>query len=249
MKSRRKIIIALIIIAAIAGIYFNRAYARIYSKFELVRPPIERNYMTDKILSDKSSFLTYVAIGDSLTAGVGASLVSSSLPALLAEKISAEKRVAVSVRNLGQPGATSFDILTGQILDAGGLKPQIITLFIGTNDLHQFVPVEKFKGNLLAAIGALKRIDQAEIYLINLPYLGAKDLVLPPYDLYFEWQLKRYNAAISEAAAETSVRLIDLYSASEQPLRADPGLYCLDRFHPSDRGYALWVDLIYGDFK
>ncbi|MFA5020451.1 MAG: SGNH/GDSL hydrolase family protein [Patescibacteria group bacterium] len=243
------IILVLAVLAIISGVYLNRAYAFIYSKFRLVQPPAVRDYLTEKTLSEKSQLITYVALGDSLTSGVGASSVSSTLPALLAEKISAEKGLMVAVKNLGAPGATSFELLTGQVLDAARYNPEIITLFIGTNDLHNFVPLEKFKGNLLAAIGALQHSTQADIYLINLPYLGAKDLVLSPYDLYFEWELKKYNAAVSEAAQATGVRLIDLYSISEQPLKADSNLYCSDRFHPSDRGYALWADLIYGDFK
>jgi lysophospholipase L1-like esterase len=205
--------------------------------------------MTEKTLSEKSQLITYVAIGDSLTAGVGASSVSSSLPALLAEKISADQGIPVSVKNLGVAGATSFDLLTGQILDASQYNPQIITLFIGTNDLHNFVPLDKFKSNLLTAIEALQRTTQAKIYLINVPYLGAKDLVLPPYDKYFDWELKKYNSVMAEVAQQTGVELVDLYSASKRPLQADSKLYCIDRFHPSDSGYALWADLIYGDIK
>jgi lysophospholipase L1-like esterase len=205
--------------------------------------------MTSKTLSEKSQLLTYVAIGDSLTAGVGATSIQSSLPALLAEKISAENGLMVKVKNLGVPGATSFDILTGQVLDASELNPQIITLFIGTNDMHNFVSLEKFKSNLLTAIGALQRTTKAEIYLVNLPYLGASDLVLPPYNLYFEMKLKKYNSAIAQVASETGVILIDLYSASDKVLRSDSKLYCADRFHPSDFGYALWADAIAGYFK
>lgn len=249
MKKTKIIILILIISAALLGLYLNRAYAFIYSKFRLIQPPAVRDYMTEKTLSEKSQLLTYVALGDSLTSGVGASSVSSTLPALLAEKIAAEKRIPVSVKNLAVPGATSFEILTGQILDAGQYNPEIITLFIGTNDMHNFVPLDEFRSNLSAAIGALKNSTQAKIYLINLPYLGAKDLILSPYDIYFEVELKKYNAVISEAAQAAGVELIDLYSASEQPLKNNPDLYSLDRFHPSDSGYGLWADLIYGYFK
>lgn len=249
MKKAKVIIVILIILAAITGIYLNRAYAFIYSKFRLMQPPAVRDYMTNKTLSEKSSVITYVAIGDSLTAGTGASSVSSSLPALVAEKISADLRTMVSVKNLGVPGATSFELLTGQILDAPQHNPDMITLFIGTNDLHNFVPVDKFQSNLLTAISALQKTTKAEIYLINLPYLGADDLLLPPYDFYFDRELKKFNAVISDVAQKTGVKLIDLYSASAKSLQSESGLYCADRFHPSDRGYALWADLIYGNFK
>jgi O-antigen ligase len=39
------------------------------------------------------------------------------------------------------------------------------------------------------------------------------------------------------------------FSVSENDFKHDGTLYCHDRFHPSDRGYKLWADLIYGNFK
>ena len=249
MKKLKIAVLILAVLAIISGVYLNRAYAFIYSKFQLVQPPAVRDYMTERTLTEKSQLLTYVALGDSLTSGVGASSVSSTLPALLAEKISAKKGLMVVVKNLGMPGATSFDLLTGQVLDAAQYNPEIIMLFIGTNDMHNFVPLQKFKSNLSVAISALQQSTQADIYLINLPYLGAKDLILSPYNLYFEAELKKYNTIVSEVAQATGVKLIDLYSVSEKPLKADPNLYCPDRFHPSDRGYALWADLIYGNIE
>jgi lysophospholipase L1-like esterase len=244
MKKAKIIIIITVVLVAIVGIYLNRAYAYIYSKFETTQPPVVRNYMTEK-----SQRITYVAIGDSLTAGVGASSVSSTFPALLAEKISAQKGVPVAVKNLGIPGATSFDLLTGAVLDAGQYKPEIITIFIGTNDIHNFVPLDKFKSNLLTSIEALKRNTGAEIYLINIPYLGARDLVLPPFDLYFDRELKKYNTAVSEVATETGVKLVDLYGLSRETQKTDPSFYSSDRFHPADQGYKLWSNLIYGVIK
>ncbi|MFA6594110.1 MAG: SGNH/GDSL hydrolase family protein [Candidatus Buchananbacteria bacterium] len=243
--AKPKNIIIFLIIAAVVGLYLNRAYAYVYSKFELIAPPEEKNYMTE----EKGQRMTYVAIGDSLTAGVGATSAAASLPGSLAQKIAAAAGVQVIVNNLGVPGATSFDILTGQIIDAGQMQPQMITLFIGTNDLHNFVPREKFQSNLETAVRSLQQTTQARIYLINLPYLGARDLVLPPYNWYFEWKLKEYNAIIAEVAQTAGVELIDLHSASTKPFNgdqtADSGVYSPDRFHPSDKGYALWADLIY----
>ena len=243
--AKHKNLIIIIIIVALIGVYLNRAYAYIYSKFELISPPAEKNYMTE----EKGQRMTYVAIGDSLTAGVGATSAATSLPGALAQKIAAASGVQVIVNNLGVPGATSFDILTGQIIAAGQMQPQMITLFIGTNDMHNFVPREKFKSNLETAVRSLQQTAQAQIYLINLPYLGARDLVLPPYNWYFELELKEYNAVIAEVAQETGVKLIDLHTISAKPFSVDQkavsGVYSPDRFHPSDRGYALWADLIY----
>jgi len=244
MKKSRIIIIILLILAVLAGVYLNRAYAFIYSRFRLIQPPAVRDYTT-QIMTEKSQLITYVAIGDSLTSGVGASSVSSTLPALLAEKISADTKIVVSVKNLGVPGATSFEILTGSVIDASQYNPDIITVFIGTNDMHNFVPLEKFRNNLTTAVKALHNSTRAKIYLINLPYLGAKDLILSPYDFYFDHELSKFNAVIGQVAKETGVKLIDLYDASKKAFRDDLGVYSIDRFHPSDRGYKLWAEIIY----
>lgn len=249
MKKKVFIITTAVLAAIIIGVYLNRAYTLIYSKFNLTAAPAEREYMTEKTLTEKSNLVTYAAIGDSLTAGVGASSVSSTFPALLAEKISAQKDMMVKVKNLGTPGATSFDLLTGQVLDAAQYDPQIITLFIGVNDIHNFVPLEKYKSNLKTAIGALQRSTKAKIYLLNLPYLGARDLVLPPYDLYYDMKTREYNDVIKEVAGETGVTLIDLYAAADKPFKQDQSLYSIDRYHPSDSGYEMWVNNIYVQFE
>ena len=243
-KQRIAIIIALVALMA-AGVYLNRAYAYIFSKFELTAPPPVRDYRTVNTMTEKSNLIRYAAIGDSLTAGVGASGASTTFPALLAEKIAAQKGMMAEVKNLGVPGATSFDILTGQVLDATQYQPDIITLFIGINDMHNFVPIEKFRINLAAAIEALQKTTKAKIYLINLPYLGAKDLILPPYDAYFTLKTQEYNEVIAAVAAEKNLKLIDIYDISSKAFSDDQSMYCLDRFHPSDKGYEYWVNKIY----
>lgn len=246
MKLGTKIFIAVLLILAI---YLNRSYAFIYSKFELTSPPAEKNYMTQLTFSEKSKIWNYVAIGDSLTAGAGASAVKQSLPAQLAEKISVEDGVPVNVINLGMPGATSFDILGNKLADVSTYNPDLITVFIGTNDIHNFVPIDQFKKNLNQTILDLKASSKAKIYLIELPYIGANDLILPPYDLYFKLQIQRYNQALAEVAKLNDVKLIELYDGSKLKLNSESDMYSLDRFHPSDKGYELWANLIYDQLK
>lgn len=241
---KRTLIIVVIIIAICAGIYLNRAYAYVYSKFDLTSAPAQRTYTT-QTMTAKSNLLRYVAIGDSLTAGVGATGASSTFPALLAEKLAVERGVVVQVYNLGAPGATSFDILTGQVLDANQYQPDIVTIFIGINDMHNFVPLEKYRSNLETAIEAVKKTGAAKIYLINLPYLGAKDLILPPYDFYFDLKTRQYNEIIAETGAASGLAVIDLYDVAKADFAADQDLYSQDRYHPSDRGYQLWANKIY----
>lgn len=246
MKTRTKIIIIVLLIIAV---YLNRAYAHIYSMFELVQSPGDMNYMTNLEFSGKSKTVTYVAMGDSLSAGVGASSVDYSLPALLAEKISSEDGTPVAVKNLAVPGATSLDLYAKQVIEASRLKPDMVTIFIGTNDVHNFVPLDQFRTNLMSTIDAINQATRAKIYLINLPYVGAGDLILPPYDLYFKIKIKQYNKVIAEVAQATGVKLVNIESGSAQQLNASSDNYSIDRFHPSDKGYQLWANMIYDGLK
>lgn len=246
MKLNIKIIIIVLLIIAV---YLNRAYAHIYSNLNSLSAPIEKNYMTKQTFSAKSKTLNYVALGDSLTSGVGASSVDFSLPALLAEKISTGRAVPIKVINLAVPGATSFDLLAQQVANIGQYNPDIITVFIGTNDVHNFVPLDKFKDNLTSAINSIKQATKAQIYLINIPYIGEKEAILPPYDLFFDMKIKEYNGVIANAAKNSNVRLIDLYSSSKQLQNASDDMYSSDHFHPSDKGYQLWANLIYDGLK
>ncbi|MEI6288226.1 MAG: SGNH/GDSL hydrolase family protein [bacterium] len=249
MSSRKKIALALIFIIVVGvAIYLNRSYAYIYSKFELTVPPAIRNYMTQN-QTETTSSISYVALGDSLTAGVGASSASSSFPALLAQKIANDLNQQIVVTNLGVPGAKSFDMLTGQVMEATKFNPQIITIFIGTNDIHNFVPVGEFKNNLITTVKSLREMTEAKIYFINIPYLGTKDLIHPPYDYYFNFEIQRYNKVLVEVANEVEVPVIDLYLVSKKMRYTAENLFCIDEFHPNDAGYKFWADNIQDVFK
>lgn len=246
MKKQAKISILILLISAV---YLNRAYAHIYSKFDLIQSPGDMDYMTQLEFSGKSKTLTYAALGDSLTAGVGASSADFSLPALLAERISQSGGMPVAVKNLAVPGATSLDLYAKQIAEVSQLKPDMVTIFIGINDVHNFVPLDQFRANLMSSINALRQTTKAKIYLINLPYIGASDLILPPYDLFFKIKIKQYNKAIAEVAEATGAKLINIETGSAQQLGLSSDNYSIDRFHPSDKGYQLWANLIYDGLK
>jgi lysophospholipase L1-like esterase len=84
---------------------------------------------------------------------------------------------------------------------------------------------------------------KAQIIVINLPYLGSKDIVYPPFNFLLNFRTKQFNDIISSLAHGDRVKLIDLYNGNQKFLQ-NSKFYSSDQFHPSNEGYMLWSQLI-----
>ncbi len=89
----------------------------------------------------------WVAFGDSLTAGYGAS-EGGGYPAELS------KRLGVPIQNLGEPGATSADGLK-RISEVEALNPRVVLMCFGGNDVLQSLPRAQMFSNIGAMIDRL----------------------------------------------------------------------------------------------
>lgn len=239
-----------IFLLIIAAIYLNRAYAHVYNKIDgaaLLSPDHTRTHV---VLNNQeaSSSLVYVALGDSLSAGVGADSYEESFPYLLAQYFAGNDR-SVVLENRAVPGAKSSDLLCGLLPGAITDDPDVVTLLIGINDLHGQISLEQFRDNYDKIVKRLTTETKAKVYLINLPFIGSNQLLLPPYNYFFNQRTKQYNEIILEIAEKYSVSYIDLYLPTEELLRNSGSHYASDFFHPSAEGYKIWADLIYADLN
>jgi len=230
------------------GIYLNRAYAHVYSYFYKTSNPNQNlNYTIGNTRAYQT--IRYAALGDSLTAGVGADNAQSTFPYLLAEKI-AGKTAKVKLLNLGQPGAKSIDLINNQLMPLSSFRPDTITLCIGTNDMHNRVPLDEFEKNYRQILDELEKYKKAKIIIANLPYLGADNLIWPPYRSYFDGRIKQYNQVIDSLAKEKKLTLVNLYDKTKEQFKNNQkGFYSVDFYHPSTAGYRLWNDLIYASYR
>ena len=235
-------------LAIIIVLYFNRSYAYIYNhidKIGLQNPDRSHSHL---VVNNEmaSSSLTYVALGDSLTAGVGVDTYEQSYPHLLAEYF-AGNDYQVTIKSRAIPGAKTKDLLNGLIPAAIRDNPDIITLLIGVNDVHSQISLKDFRTNYENILERLTKETKAKIYIINIPYIGANNLVLPPYNYLFDRRTKQYNKVIEELATKYNIKYIDLYTQTEDLFKENGSHYAADFFHPSAQGYKIWADLIYAD--
>lgn len=243
----RKLGVFITLSILLAGLYLSLLYGRFYNNIgdkHLLSPYIQNRLVL--LNPDEVGTVRYVALGDSLTAGVGSDDVESTFVYQVAKKLSSQFG-KVEVVNLGVSGATSKDLIEGQLPQVAKEEPQYITLLIGVNDVHNKVSAEDFRRNLTRIVDHLLTKTAAQIVLLNLPYLGAPDVLPVPLSSALNARTKQFNTIISEFGSTERVQLIDLYSGLRQPFVKNPAYYASDRFHPSGEGYLLFGKIINAD--
>jgi acyl-CoA thioesterase I len=195
--------------------------------------------------AERSTEVVYVALGDSTVEGIGASSAAANYVGRLGARLRDRYPRARTV-NLGVAGATSYDVLELQVADAIALRPHLVTLSIGPNDITAKVPVETYAENLEAILGRLARETDAVVVVNLLP-----DLAVTPR---FRTRntaplLGRLSAEFNDVVARTAKRhgalVVDLYGASRREVPGHPELLAADGYHPSDLGYARWAELMW----
>ncbi len=263
-----KIIFKPITVIAVAPIilasgYLLFAYGQFYNTIgekNLQSPYNQKQFVLEN--PQKEGAVKYVALGDSLTAGVGSDDVESTFVYQVAKKFS-DQYGKVEVVNLGVPGATSQDLIVDQlpqvvqdldnVTDDGSLtnETQHITLLIGINDIHNKVSVQDYKDRLSLIVDELLAKTNAHIALINLPYLGAPDVVSFPLNKVLDRRTREFNNVVEEVGQikgqSGRLKVVDLYIQTRQPPYDDAKYYASDHFHPSGEGYLLWGKIINAD--
>lgn len=246
MKKIHLLIILLFI--TIIGAYLNRAYAYIYNEIgnaNLKAPDKNQTYMIGENENNKN--LIYTALGDSLTAGAGTKQPKESYPALIAEKLLAKNNVILI--NRSELGYKSEDVKNVFLPLAITDNPTIVTLFVGVNDIHNNISKEDFSKNYEEILLKLTTETKAKIYAINLPFIGSANLILPPWNYYFDAKTKELNEVIKNLATKYNITYIDLYSPTKEEFVKSNSYYSKDLFHPSAKGYAFWANIIYANLN
>jgi lysophospholipase L1-like esterase len=183
--------------------------------------------------------VVYVALGDSTGVGVGAGK-GGGYPARLLERIE-RLRPGSRLVNLCVSGATSGDVLRGQVGRVGAARPTLVTLSIGINDVSRQVSPEQFARNYEEIVSRIREQTDAPVVISNLPDISHA----PAVPLFLREEARRrinlFNARIAEAAARRGLPVVDTYSKSHAVIPKHPEFFSPDGFHPSEEGYEFWA--------
>jgi lysophospholipase L1-like esterase len=178
-------------------------------------------------------FNRYVAIGDSSTEGLQDPDGTGGYRGWadrLAERV-AQAQGGLLYANLGVRGKRSRDIRAEQLGPALALKPDLATIFAGSNDiLERHFDPGQLRTELSYMMAALIG-EQAVVLTFTLPDLTR----VMPIGRFLAPRVRAMNEAIREAAASTGARLIDFAAYT---LGSDPRLWSEDRFHVNAAGHA-----------
>src|SRR5574344_2103807 len=167
---KNKIIYCPIILLAVFAVYLYTANAFIYYRIgqgNLTEPMSQEL----PVKNGEVATTTYVSLGDSLTAGAGAFSYDETYPYLLASKMT-NAGANIKLNNFSVSGYKTQDLIDDLLEPAIAVKPDIVTLLIGVNDIHNHVGKENFKKNYKYILDRLTKETKAKIYLINIPYIG-----------------------------------------------------------------------------
>ncbi len=243
----KKVVISIsIIILILLGIYLNRSYAHIYAKIESMGLISSEKTHTYTIGDNSNNKKIYVALGDSLTAGVGVDNYKESYPYLFSKYLSKDNQIILKPQAI--PGAKSQDVIDKLLESTIKIQPDVITILIGVNDVHSNISKDVFKNNYDFILKRLTQETKAKIYIISIPYIGSESLILPPYNYYFDNNIKDFNEVLKQFALDYKLEYIDIYSPTFQSAKHDE-YYSSDLFHPSVLGYAMWAKIIYDSFN
>jgi lysophospholipase L1-like esterase len=188
--------------------------------------------------------ITYVSLGDSLTSGSGAdNYETGTYPYMLSQKMG-DGTKEVIFKNLGIAGITSKGLIEQELDKAIEAQPDIITLLIGVNDIHHRVSAKEFKNNYQTIINKLRINTKAEIYLIDIPFIGYTSTEYSASDPYYDTTTKEFNKIIKELSAGDKLHYVSLYTPTKVLFMTSGDHYWKDSFHPSTKGYRIWADTI-----
>ena len=194
-----------------------------------------------------SESLRYLALGDSYTIGTGASGQSHSWPSIISKRIEQSTGRRVDLTNPAVNGFTTLDLIQHELTYIQRLKPDLISILIGVNDLVRGRSDKSYSESLTQIY--------AEVATLGLPPGSVAAISIPNW-----WYMpaaaqyggsehvrrlsESFNGVAEKLAHAHAFIWVDIGQASIANI-GTPGWIASDDLHPGDIQYAAWADVIW----
>jgi lysophospholipase L1-like esterase len=189
----------------------------------------------------------YLALGDSYTIGTGASDGAHSWPSIIAARLAEQTRGQVELTNPAINGFTTQDLIEDELPQVRRLKPDLVTILIGVNDLVRERNPADYRASLVRIYDEVKKekARDGRVFAVSIPNWS----VVPAAREYGDPERIRdltdaFNDIAREEATTRGFGWIDITAASLAGL-GTPGWIALDGLHPGDNQYAAWAEVIW----
>lgn len=184
----------------------------------------------------QARYSRYVAIGDSQTEGLwdGDDVVGlQGFADRLAEMLEA-LYPGLLYANLALRGKRLGEVLTEQVPQALAMKPDLITVCAGMNDV--IAPGWSFPRALAELDYVYAALARSGATVVTTTFPNVAQFL--PFGRIVAKRLARMNHAITVAARRYDFRLVDLYNAASM---RDWDTWSFDRVHASPKGHILFA--------
>jgi lysophospholipase L1-like esterase len=185
-----------------------------------------------------------VVLGDSTVAGVGSPTLAQSLPVLVAGRVAERLDRPVHVIGLGVPGARTATVLEDQVPLLRALKPDVVLIVIGSNDVTHVTAPWTLREQTPAMIEAAVEASGAPVVVGGIPQFRTVPALLEP----LRWMVGRYANILREAqrgaVAAAGAPYVDIAALASPRFIGKPESMSSDGYHPSPLGYGFWADAL-----
>jgi acyl-CoA thioesterase-1 len=192
-------------------------------------------------MADKT--IDFLPLGDSYTIGVSVE-PTDRWPDQLVDVLSGRVAMRVMANPAGN-GRTSDDLIRYQLPLVARLKPGLVGVLIGVNDVVQGVPEERYRENVGRILDTLVEAPGAgRAFVVATP-----DYTLTPQGAAYgepvatSLTIGRFNAILREEAERRLIAYVDITPIANR-VPSDRSLVADDGLHPSGRQYLAWAELI-----
>lgn len=192
-----------------------------------------RNYWVNR--ADRPGEITYLAFGDSAAQGIGATSPSRGYVGVVAARLQQQTGKTVRVVNLSKTGAKLQDYLTQQAPKARNIKPDVVTIEIGANDISGF-EADKFRTDFKKVLASLP----AGAYVSNMPLFNSRPSSTnhaKQASQIIEQELKNYP----------QLHFVDLQKQTSEHRNIFG--FAPDLFHPNNISYKNWADAFWNQIQ
>jgi len=181
--------------------------------------------------------LAMAVVGESTVSGVGARTFDRGLAGRLATELAEATRSRVAWRAIGENGATARRIARVAAPALANESVDVAFVALGVNDVLEFTPVPRWQADVAALCDVLARDAHARlVVLLGVPPMHRFPSLPQPLRAFLGSRARALDHALGDVAGrrEGTVHV-------PTPAQGDAELFCEDRFHPSERGYASWA--------
>ena len=227
------IILLLILLHALIDMLYSGYYFK-KSKI-LAKKPYNKSIVSGTRLKPT---LKILIVGDSISAGVGASSFDKSFPALIANHLG--KNYHVLLKNLSVSGSRIASLLFRPAHE----KQDLIVIIIASNDLLHFTKLEEFEKD------ASKVMEKYSKLCKKLIITGPGNISISPAIPYFlkpfyRARARKYAGILERTASKfKNVVYVDSISPKDNLPKYDNSCNAEDKFHPNDKGHKFWFDMV-----